>query len=55
MGIFQRPLDKVWSTCGGNKDAVDKKLLSWYVEAVLKEKYSAFVAALDVSGLLFIV
>nr|KAG5702117.1 hypothetical protein BaRGS_010383 [Batillaria attramentaria] len=36
------------TSCSGNKDSVDKRLLCWHAESLLKEKYLAFIKALDV-------
>ncbi|XP_078314561.1 CCAAT/enhancer-binding protein zeta-like isoform X2 [Crassostrea virginica] len=44
----QHPLGDLGGMSGGNKDTVDRKLLKWLYEHKLKEKYSAFVKALEV-------
>ncbi|KAK7104859.1 CCAAT/enhancer-binding protein zeta-like [Littorina saxatilis] len=43
-----RPFSTLWHTCSGNKDNVDRRLVVWYAEDLLRQKYSAFVKALDV-------
>ncbi len=38
----------------GNKDSRDRRLVMWLYEAQLKDKYSAFVSALQVRDALFL-
>ena len=51
LALFQRPVASLWRVCSGNRDSVDRRLVSWYAEDQLRQKYSAFVKALDVSFL----
>jgi hypothetical protein len=53
--LFQNPLTSIGEFSGGNKDTVDKYLLIWYFEARLKEHYSNFIKAIEVTRTLFIV
>ena len=47
---FQHPLGQMEELSSGNRDSRDKRLLLWYYEAQLKEKYGSFVKALEVSS-----
>ena len=54
LNWFQRPFSSLGPSTGWNKDAVDKKLLLWWFESQLKDKYSEFVQELRV-GLLVVI
>ncbi|XP_050405033.1 CCAAT/enhancer-binding protein zeta [Patella vulgata] len=43
----QNPLTSLAKNMSGQKDLVDKKLILWYFESQLKQKYSIFIKALD--------
>ncbi|XP_056021868.1 CCAAT/enhancer-binding protein zeta-like [Ostrea edulis] len=44
----EHPFGDLGEISGGNKDTVDRKLLKWFYEHKLKEKYSSFIKALEV-------
>ncbi|KAL8624396.1 hypothetical protein ACOMHN_012796 [Nucella lapillus] len=43
-----RPFGTLWHSCSGNRDSVNRRMMTWYAEDLLRQKYAAFVKALDV-------
>jgi hypothetical protein len=52
--LLSHNVTSIGELSGGNKDTVDKYLLIWYFEARLKEHYSNFIKAIEVTRTLFI-
>ena len=52
VSLFQHPLGKVESLASGNKDSLYKRLVIWYYEAQLKDRFAQFVKAVEASVVL---
>ena len=48
--ILQHPLGDVSELASGNKDSRDRRLILWYFEGELKDRYDRFIKAIEVSS-----